>query len=67
MENKTLLDELNEILKKVKPHIPDYAREVHSNGRNLKWLKKNFGNKPETPERMKELLNMPINHLTKVK
>lgn len=61
----SLLDELNGLLKKTKLNIPEYAREVHATGKNYKWLKKNLGNNPEVPERIRELLGMSLNELTK--
>jgi hypothetical protein len=60
-----LLDELNELLKKSKLNIPEYQRSVHANGKNHKWLKKNFGSNPNTPERLRQLINMNLNELTR--
>lgn len=61
----TLLEELNTLLAKSDLKIPSHFKEVHFSGKNLKWLRKNFINKEETPERIKELLRMNINELTR--
>lgn len=60
-----LLDELNELLKKSKLNLPEYAKAVHPNGKNYKWLKKNLGDKPEVPERIRQLLNTNLSELNK--
>lgn len=59
------LDELNRLLKKTPLHIPDYVREVHSSGKNLKWLRKNLGHNEDCPARIKELLELSIHELLK--
>lgn len=63
IEQETKLDELNRLLKKTELHVPDYVREVHSSGKNLKWLRKNLGNDTSCPDRLRELLNLPMNEL----
>ena len=65
MLHHSLLDELNELLRSTRLGLPEHAREVHSSGKNYKWLKKNLGNKPDVPPRIRELLNKSLNELTK--
>lgn len=67
-----LLDELNLILKKSKLNIPCHKQQVYTNGKNHKWLKKNFGHIEVTTcgvqtkkDRLLELVNMSINDLNK--
>lgn len=66
-EMTTYLDELNFLLKKTKLDIPEYARQVHPNGKNYKWLKKNLTPREDVPERIKELLSWNLNQLIKEK
>lgn len=61
----TRLDELNRLLKTSHLHIPDYVREVHASGKNLKWLRKNLGHSEDCPARIKELLELSIYELLK--
>ena len=60
-----LLDELNELLHKSRLGLPEHAREVHTSGKNYKWLKKNLSGKADTPARIRELLAKSLNELTK--
>lgn len=63
--NKTcLLDELNELMSTV-TIVPEYTRTVHHSGKNYKFLKKNISKNPNVPERVRELLSMSLNELTK--
>jgi hypothetical protein len=61
----SLLDELNELLRRTRLGLPEHAREVHSSGKNYKWLKKNLGSNPDVPPRIRELLSKSLNELTK--
>ena len=66
-----LLDELNTILRKSKLNIPSHKQEVYTNGKNFKWLKKNFlndhniGSNKEPLGRLQYLLSLNINELNK--
>ena len=65
MHHHCLLDELNELLSREPLGLPDHASEVHTSGKNYKWLKKNLGSKETVPPRIRELLGKSLNELTK--
>ena len=57
--SKIELDELNNLLKNPKLDIPDFRREVSSNGCNYSWLQKHIQQRNSNIEkRCLELLNI---------
>lgn len=60
-----LLDELNQLLQKNSKALglPSFRSEVSASGNNLPWLKKMMPRNPNCPERLKELVQKPIQEL----
>ena len=60
---KTLLDELNTLLEKSDLDLPSFRSTVSRSGQNKQWLEKNLKRNANCPERIKELLALPISTL----
>ena len=67
MANKSYgkLDELNMLLSNVELDIPSIRRTVDTSGRNLAWLAKHIESRNVISDRLRELVNMPIQELVK--
>lgn len=65
MSNNTyaLLGELNDLLADTNLNIPNIRRSVDSSGRNLAWLCKHIESRNTISDRLRELVNMPIQKL----
>lgn len=59
----TLLDELNSLLEKSDLNLPAFRCSVSRSGNNKQWLEKNLKRHPTCPERIKELVAMPMSVL----
>lgn len=60
-----LLEELNQLLHKHSKDLglPSFRSEVSTSGNNLAWLKKMMPRNPRCPDRLKELVQKPIQEL----
>jgi hypothetical protein len=63
----TLLDELNSLLEKSDLNLPAFRCAVSRSGNNKQWLEKNLKRHPSCPERIKELVAMPMSVLISTK
>lgn len=67
MANKSYekLDELNSLLSNTELNIPHIRRTVDTSGRNLPWLVKHIESRNVISDRLRELVNLPIQELVK--
>lgn len=56
----TLLDELNALLAKSDLNLPSFRCSVSRSGQNKQWLEKNLKRNGNCPERIKELVALPL-------
>lgn len=59
------LDELNLLLSDHDLDIPYIRRTVDTSGRNLSWLAKHIESRNVISDRLRELVNLPIQELVK--
>ncbi|AXG66554.1 hypothetical protein JA33_150 [Dickeya phage vB_DsoM_JA33] len=57
---KTLLDELNTLLANSELNLPSFRCNVSRSGQNKQWLEKNLKRHPSCPDRIKQLVAMPM-------
>lgn len=60
-----LLDELNALLNDANLGLPSTQSRVHSNGKNLLWIRKALGKRTDINPRINELLKLNANQLAK--
>lgn len=60
---QTLLDELNTLLATADLNLPSFRSTVSRSGQNKQWLEKNLKRNAACPDRIKELLALPISTL----